>query len=522
MTFLARLFGGDRAGRLAADAEEAANRGDLPAAEALLAEAVERAPDQPRWHARLGTLRHGRGDIGGAIDCYRRAWTLDPSYAEMPYNIGIAEEALGHADAAIDAYRAAVQHKPAMIEAWFNLAALCTQTDRFDEAVETWRHILALDANHDAARVMLASTLQELRRFDEAERELRTVLQRQPEHPDAHLCLGLGLLARGDLADGWKHFEWRWLTSTMVQHRRRLPVPEWQGEDPAGRTILVHHEQGYGDSLQFVRFAPLLAARGARVFVEVPKALIRLFRSLPDVVILEPGQPVASLDWHVPMMGLARHFASDAATISPAPYLQAPADDLARWRALLAADTGLKVGLAWAGDPRPDNPAATRIDRRRSIPLRDLAPLAAVPGVSWYSLQLGHGAAQAGMPDHPFRFVDHTAQLRDFADTAAFMAALDLVITVDTSVVHVAGATGRPTWLLSRFDGCWRWLLEGERSPWYSTVRIFRQPRHGQWAPVVAAVAEALGRVVRVHAQPAAPSAENNAHALPPGMPPAT
>ncbi len=513
MTFLARLFGGNRAQQLVDAAEASVQRGDLATAEAQLAEALARTADQPRWHARLGTLRHGRGDVAGALECYRRAWALDPTYAEMPYNIGISEEALGHLDAAIAAYRSAIEQRPDFLEAWFNLATLCTQVDRFEDAIDAWRRVLALDPDHDEARVMLASTLQEVRRLDDAERELDVVLARRPDHPGAHLCLGLGRLARGDLATGWAHFEWRWRTPTMATHRRQLPVPEWNGEDPAGLVILVHHEQGFGDSLQFARFVPLLAARGAHVRVEVPRALIRLFRSLPGVEILEPGQPLGALDRHVPMMSLARYFAPTTDAIPSAPYLHAPADDISRWRNLLAADRNLKVGLAWAGDPRPDLPEATRIDRRRSIALRDLAPLAGVDGVSWYSLQLGAGAAQAGLPDNRFRLIDHTAQLRDFADTAAFMAALDLVITVDTSVVHVAGATGRPTWLLSRFDGCWRWLLEGETSPWYPSVRVFRQTAHGTWTPVVAELVSALRRAVELHAQPGAAPAENNAHA---------
>lgn len=520
MTLLSRLFGSDRARKLADAAEESVQRGDLATAEAQFVEALERTPDQPRWHARLGTLRHGRGNVAGALDCYRRAWALDPAYAEMPYNIGIAEEALGHHDAAIAAYRSAVEQRPAFLEAWFNLATLCTLLDRFDEAIAGWRHVLTLDPDHDEARVMLASTLQEVRRLDDAERELDAVLARQPDHPGAHLCLGLGRLARGDLAAGWAHFEWRWRTPTMATHRRQLPVPEWTGEDPAGLVILVHHEQGFGDSLQFARFAPLLAARGARVRIEVPKALIRLFRSLPGVEVLEPGQPLGALDRHVPMMSLARYFAPSVDAIPSAQYLYAPAEGVARWRDLLAADTNLKVGLAWAGDPRPDLPEATRIDRRRSVALRDLAPLAGVEGVSWYSLQLGAGAAQARSPDNRIRLIDHTAQLRDFADTAAFMAALDLVVTVDTSVVHVAGATGRPTWLLSRFDGCWRWLLEGETSPWYPSVRVFRQPAHGPWTPVVAELTSALRRAVEQHAQPGAAPAENNARTSETGAPP--
>lgn len=519
MTFLKRLFGGDRAQQLADAADSALQRGDLATAEAQFVEALERAPDRPRWHARLGTLRHGRGDVAGALECYRRAWSLDPTYAEMPYNIGIAEEALGHPDAAIAAYRAAADQRPGFLEAWFNLATLCTQVDRFDDAIDAWRHVLAFDPDHDEARVMLASTLQEVRRLDDAERELEVVLARRPDHAGAHLCLGLGRLARGDLATGWAHFEWRWQTPTMATHRRQLPVPEWKGEDPAGLTILVHHEQGFGDSLQFARFLPLLAARGARVRVEVPRALIRLFRSVPGVEILEPGQPLGALDRHVPMMSLARYFAPTLDAIPAAQYLHAPAADIARWCDRLATDTNLKVGLAWAGDPRPDLPEATRIDRRRSIALRDLAPLADVAGVSWYSLQLGAGAAQARLPDNRLRLVDHTAQLRDFAETAAFMAALDLVVTVDTSVVHVAGATGRPTCLLSRFDGCWRWLLEGETSPWYPSVRVFRQPAHGTWSPVVTEVASALRRAVERHAQSGAVPAENNAHASETGAP---
>lgn len=470
--------------------------GEAAQAESCLRRALELEPGNARWSARLGTIRHSLGDRPGAIAAYSAAWEIDPGYAEMPFNMAIAEAELGRPDRAEARYRDAVRLRPGFLEAWFNLACLLFEIDRHADACVAYGQVLALDPGHVQARIGLGSTLQEMRRLEDADLEFARVLARFPDNPDANLHASFNSLIRGDLATGWKRYAYRWQLADMAEQVRRYPQPRWSGEPLRGRRILVYPEQGFGDMLQFVRFVPRLVAAGAHVVLEAPRALVRLFGSLEGVEVIPARSPVPAFDVHAGIMDLAQHLAPtlDAAGTG-GPYLQAPPEAVDRWRAQLAADARFRVGIAWSGDPRPDVPGAARIDRRRSLRFPQLAPLAAVPGISWYSLQLGSPAAQARVPDAPLALVDHTAELTDFADTAALMEALDLVITVDTSVIHLAGAIGRPAWVLSRFDGCWRWLLEGEDSPWYPTVRVYRQGAPGEWAPVLSSVAADLARV---------------------------
>lgn len=266
------------------------------------------------------------------------------------------------------------------------------------------------------------------------------------------------------------------------------------GETPlAGRTLLVHAEQGFGDTLQFCRYLTLLPAE-ARVLVAVQAPLIRLLRTLPRAVtLLHQGDVLPAIDLHCPLMSLPLAVGTTLETIPAAvPYLSAEPEAVAAWRRRLAPLPGWRVGLCWAGDPRPHLPGAHAVDRRRSLSLAAFAPLASVPGVTFVSLQKGPPAAQAVAPPPGLTLHDWTGELEDFADTAALVAALDLVITADTSVAHLAGALGKKVWILNRFDACWRWLMERTDSPWYPTARLFTQTVPGDWDSVIAAVTQAL------------------------------
>ncbi len=261
----------------------------------------------------------------------------------------------------------------------------------------------------------------------------------------------------------------------------------------ADRTILLHAEQGYGDTLQFCRYVPLVAQR-ARVVLGVPTALRRLMASLPgDKLIVTEDDALPPFDLHCPLLSLPLAFGTTLATIpATIPYLRADRLLTARWRKRLTALPGLKVGLVWAGESSQAMADAQARDRRRSIPLARLARLGDVPRVSLVSLQKGAAATQAREPPAGLTIHDWTDELTDFADTAALVAGLDLVISVDTAVAHLAGALGKPVWVLNRADACWRWLRDRSDSPWYPTVRLFRQPTHGDWDPVITEVAAAL------------------------------
>jgi hypothetical protein len=264
---------------------------------------------------------------------------------------------------------------------------------------------------------------------------------------------------------------------------------EWDGGQLAGRTILLHAEQGFGDTLQFIRYLPLVQERGRQIVLECQPELRRLLQSnMPDMSIVSRGHALPPFDVQCPLMSLPRIFATDLTNIPPSvPHLEANADDIAVWRNRLAEHTApAKVGLVWAGNPDHAN------DRNRSVELASLAPLAEVPGVRFFSLQKGEAVSETNKLTTNMDLTDTAAELMDFADTAALIANLDLIITVDTAVAHLAGAMGRPVWTLLPFVPDWRWLLNREDSPWYPTMRLFRQPTIGDWEAVFRRVAEEL------------------------------
>jgi tetratricopeptide (TPR) repeat protein len=383
-----------------------------------------------------------------------------PTLAPAHNLLGIALSDLGEPEAAIAAFRAAVDGAPAEAPAWANLGLALRHQGRFDAAL----------AAYDAA------------------------LARSPTDTRIRLNRAVALLAAGRLEAAWADFECRQRLSGAppMPPGRLLPSLD-PGPDLAGRTVLVTHEEGFGDTLQFVRYLPMLAARGARVLAWVPKELSRLLADAPGLTgLVPPDAPPPAYDWHCPFCSLPRAFATTLSTIpARVPYLHADPALAAAWAGRLPAD-GLRVGLVWAGQARPWLAGFSALDRRRSTTLASFAPLAELPGARFVSLQKGPAAGQARTPPPGLALLDPMGQVSDFADTAAIVANLDVVVSVDTAVVHLAGALGKPVLLLNRYDGCWRWLYGRADSPWYPSLRIFRQSRPGDWAPVMAEAAEAL------------------------------
>jgi hypothetical protein len=335
---------------------------------------------------------------------------------------------------------------------------------------------LALDPGSAAAEAGLARCHVLANRHAEALAGFRRAAALEPERPLHRWNAALSALALGDPA-GWRDYEARWEFPGLARH---LPTPRWTGAEPlAGRTVMLWAEQGYGDSIQFARYAPLLAARGARVLLEAPAPLLRLFARLVPAV--EQSDTPPPHDLHCPLLSLPLACGPAPNT----PYLTADPAEARHWRARLTALPGRRVGLVWSGATRPGDAAFTRHNRNRSVPPAALAPLLAVPGVSWISLQ---------KPADPDMVMSHdwTEKLTDFAATAALIEALDLVIAVDTSVAHLAGALGRPVWLLCQWNADWRWTQQAIETPWYPGMRIFRQPRQGDWPAVIGAVTAAL------------------------------
>ncbi|MCC7487798.1 MAG: tetratricopeptide repeat protein [Burkholderiales bacterium] len=479
--------------------------------------AIAARPGNALAHMALGTAWQDRGKLGEAERCYREALRLDPDYAEASSNLGVALQELGRLDEALACHERALALKPGDPDVLVNYGVTLKECGRLDDAIARYEEALRARPGFEGGLINLGAALNEQGRLPEALEAYHRAVAENPGSPEAHWNNSLALLLKGDYERGWLEYEWRWQSETARRARVKkpsFPEPQWDGgEFPGERRILLIAEQGYGDAIQFARYAPLIARRGARVTVQCHRELARLLRGLDGVESIVPlGAPPPPVDTWIPMLSLALAFGTRADSIPAAvPYLEAEADRVARWRGMLAADPArLKVGLVWAGR------AEHRNDRNRSATLAQFAPLARVEGVSFYSLQKGTPAAAAAEPPPGMCLHDVSGMLEDFADTAALVTVLDLVITVDTAVLHLAGALGRPAWALIPFAPDWRWFLEREDSPWYPTVRLIRQPRPRDWAPVIERVAEALAALAatRQPAVAAAPPAPLLGHGI--------
>jgi tetratricopeptide (TPR) repeat protein len=453
--------------------------------------------DQPAGFVALndwGNALVANNGLAAGDALLRRAIRVSPANAHGHYNRGIALYQWGRLDDAIGVYKVALCLTPAFAEACTNLGSALVELNRSDEAERLHRRAHLIAPDFDKAWNNLGVALDCLGRPQEARDAYRRALVLSPFYPRARYNLSHVQLLLGDFAAGWANNRWRRLGGNPGVVPRSFPCPAWDGEDLAGRTILLYGEQGLGDVLQFARYGPLIAALGARVVLEVYRPLVRLLKSLDGVAeVVATGDPLPPFDVHLALMEAPRLFATTEETIPTAtPYIKAEAGLAARWREKLGGLAGRKVGLAWAGDPRPHDRRAHATDGRRSIRLDQLAPLFEVPGLSFVSLQKGDAAKQLHHSGARWTIVDPMDGVEDFADTAGLIANLDLVITVDTSIAHLAGALGKEVWILSRFDGCWRWLRGRDDSPWYPTARLFRQETPGDWGTVIERVARTL------------------------------
>jgi tetratricopeptide (TPR) repeat protein len=463
--------------------------GRLGEAIGYLRRTVAAAPEVPLYHANLGEMYRLAGQIEDAVTHGRRAVALKADYPEALSNLGAAlYEQKVFAEAA-DCHRRAIACNPGFARAHSNLGNALHAMKRYDEAIASYRHAVSLEPSFADAWSNLGTSLHHAGRYDEGIAALRRAVALDPYQANAHAGLGILLLMHGDLAEGWDEYEWR-LRSSEVKGPR-FPQRPWQGESLAGRSIHVQAEQGFGDTLQFARYLPLLATRAAATSVRVHQQLVTLLRaSLPGIEILgDRGDPARSPDCECALLSLPRLFRTRRESIPAAtPYLRVPPEAVARWRPKLSALRGLRVGIVWAGNSAHAN------DFRRSLDLAMLAPLFAIPDIAWTSLQVGPRAADLGrLP--PGTAVDLSAALTDFANTAAVVEALDLVLTVDTSVAHLAGGLGKPTFLLLPVVTDWRWMLGREDSPWYPSMRLFRQRAGEEWPAVVGRVGTELAAI---------------------------
>jgi Flp pilus assembly protein TadD len=458
--------------------------GELPAAENIYRQVLALQPTDPDALHLLGVLAAQVGNAE-AIPLMRNAIAQRPVFPEAYAHLGNALHMRGEIGEAITCYQSAVAQLPGFPEAWSNLGHALTTAGESEEAIRCCRRALAQQPDLLDARNNLGEAFRSQGNLDQSIAEYRTAITLDPHYPEAHGNLAQALLQKGEFAEGFGEYEWRWRCDSFRAPRRSFPQPKWDGSDLAGRTILIHAEQGFGDTIQMSRFVPTVIEKGGRVILECPQPLVRLLRnatwSKGAVVVSSESAADEKIDLHLPMMSLpfALRVRSVADIPREVPYLSAVP------RAL--EGSGLKVGLVWSGSPTHVN------DRNRSIPLQLFAPLARAD-VKFHSLQVGEAAAEAKRAPADLNLIDMSHEIRDFADTAGIVAALDLVISVDTAVAHLAGAMGKPVWLLLPFASDWRWMLDREDSPWYPTMRLFRQQRAGDWGPVIRRAAVALDR----------------------------
>jgi tetratricopeptide (TPR) repeat protein len=517
---------------------------------------VALAPQSAEAHNNLAGCLQRSGRIDEAIAEFKTAIALDPKMTAAHQNLGMALRQLHREDEALAAFQMAIAGEPNPVVALYESGKIFLERSQYDRALEFFQKVLALKPDFIQAIGNLSTCLLFLEKFDEALAAVRQVIQLNPNSPSAynnlgmilhgldkdeealaafqkavqlqpgmttalsnlakslaiadrpeetiivrrravelepgldvrHQDYGISLLSAGQFDPGWREFEYRAEVRPLDRQLQRLG-PRWDGSNPAGKTILIAHEQGLGDVIHFVRYATLIQQRGGNVVLECQPELQRIlenFRSIDHLVLHGQRRPL--FDFYCPIMSLGLVFGTNLQTIpAEVPYLRPPAELCEAWGRKLGPARGrLRVGIVWAGSPNHGN------DRRRSIRLDQLAPLASVPNIEFFSLQKGKPAEQVNQPPNGMSLANLSPDITDFADTAAIISHLDLVICVDTSVAHLAGALAKPVWVMLPRETDWRWMLHREDSPWYPTMRLFRQKPPGNWSELIQRVARAL------------------------------
>lgn len=503
-----------------------AQRGNYPDAEQTLRKAIKLNPDDAGSQFNYGNVLLGLQRFDDAFAVFGTALRLNPGLADAHLNRGNILMLRKRFDEAVACFDSAIRINPNYAQAYCNRGNALEKMGRLDEALASCDKALTIDPGNAEFHASRANVLSRMRRYDEALHDISTASSLRPDsaafhynhgnilieaqrHPDAiaafdkalaieprfagaHLNEGLCRLLLGDTDRGWKEYEYRLEMPEYLDAKRNFQRPVWLGESSInGKTILIHAEQGFGDTLMICRYVPLVTALGARVVLEVRPELVRLMQGLDaDFTLIARGDDLPQFDAHCPIMSLPLAFETRLETIpSKVPYLRIPIDNIDRWRSKLR-DGGFKIGVAWAGNP------SFKYDHDRSITLKNILSVCSVHGATFFSIQkdLRDGDAEI-LRANPH--IGHLgSELSDFLDTAAAMESLDLIISSDTSTVNLAGALGRPVWVLLSSNPDWRWLLDRTDSPWYPTARLFRQSKSGDWGPVVDDVRAELAKTL--------------------------
>jgi tetratricopeptide (TPR) repeat protein len=457
-----------------------------------VARAIEANPRDAMAHFTAGRLHEAQNRLAEAEASYRAALACAPDLAKAHNNLGAVLQMQGRVPDALACYRRAIELEPLLPEANQNYASIARDPAARTRALEGLRMRLAANPRDAVTYDSMANVHRDLGQHAEALDCYAKAIEIDPDFAAAHFNRSQVLLQSGDYVRGWQEYEWRFKMPALAGPAQRFAEPVWHGRETA-HTVLLHAEQGLGDTLQFVRYVSLVAPRCGAVILECQPALrplLLVMRDAPQVVAR--GDPLPRFAMHAPLMSLPALLGTTLDTIPwGGPYLRPPAERIGKWReAFRKRRKAFNVALVWAGRPQHWD------DLNRSISLSQLAPLAGVPGVAFFSLQVGGpAAAQAATPPPGMALYDPTAKFKDFADTAALASFMDLVISVDTSVAHLAGGMGMPTWVLVPYAADWRHHLRREDNPWYPTMRLFRQPRDGDWAGAIEPMAAELARL---------------------------
>jgi len=451
-------------------------------------------------HTNLGIAFQEMNMLNDALECHKTSLLLDPTDIYAQYKIADTYIKLKEFDKAHEHYERVIELAPKDPNSYTKLASsYFSNQDRYEDAMKIFHRALEIDPKHPLTLNNIGATMYDHGETKTSLQYFRDALAIKPTYLTAQHNLALGQLLAGDLKEGWANHESR----LEVKERRYVyklihnlfgVIPKWDGKSSLkGKYILLMHEQGFGDSIQFVRYVHMLLAQGARVALHVKDPLARLFKSVSDqVTLVRENDPLPKCDCAYVLMSLPHALGTDHVEDIPSfpYYLSADPADIAKWADKIDALSGnkvdLRVGFVWAGNPEHGN------DRKRSIPLETLAPILHIPGIKFFSIQKGNATPELAKLPKELPVFNIGDDFNDFADTAAAMANLDLIISVDTSVVHLAGALGRPTWTLLPHTPDWRWLNDREDSPWYPSMRLFRQQERGDWPSVIAKVASEL------------------------------
>jgi hypothetical protein len=469
----------DRANALLQEGIERAKCGKLDDALRLFDDALEVAPENPVVNYNRGLARQQAGSIEAAIVAYRAATEVQPQFTEAWINLSQALKLLGRFSQALEAAERSVQLDPAEPSAWLAKGNALRGLNALAQAADSFRSGVFADPGDRLLKASLANTIRELGQVPEAIRLLRETIEAHPDFAEAHRDLAHALLLNGEYREGWIENRWRWDTESLQNAKRHQEIPEWKGQPLTSKRILLWDEQGFGDAIQFVRFVPWVAEMGAEVVLEAQPQLVRLFETVAGVgEVIPRGGALPPVDYQVSLIDLGGVFCSEVASIpNETPYVHV--GKIYR----PPTENRLRVGLCWAGNPCHDN------DRNRSMTYETLSPLLELPQIDFVSLQIAQGDCEMSATGN---LKESLGDPVDFHETARLVATLDLVITIDSSIAHLAGALGQAVWVLLPYGPDWRWMLGRDDSPWYPGTTLFRQAEPGDWSAPIREISQKI------------------------------